>query len=210
MSPPTGVVAVDPGDGTVHHIAGAPASDAGGLQKVAVASDGSYWISGGLVTYASQDRGRSWREVRVPDVGNAAEIHVRTADGRHVYGTTWSVEAGLALYESENGGRTWQLVSKRVKDRVTAVHVRPDGALLGFVDGGDDWGRTSPVLVSRDGGRSFVPLGNVRGALYRDLTGKFLLETDASMRTGVKYSALSSDGVTFDPVPVPPGATRPR
>lgn len=135
----------------------------------------------------STDRGQSWRSV---SLRGQADFHALRASGDHVYG--YDSTTGR-LFASKDGGKTWASHKPPAAVHDLAIPPeQPDGLLaateMGITisqDGGGSWrtrnrshtgllawptsdalylvGGTGTVSLSRDGGRSFQPVGQIDG-----------------------------------------------
>jgi photosystem II stability/assembly factor-like uncharacterized protein len=199
-----------------------PDDGAQSMGSIAIGSNGVIWAGtgelnpgGGSITfggsgiYRSENDGRSWRHVGLPDSGTTGEIVVDPTDPQTVYvaagGSLFNPGGERGVYKTTNGGATWNRVLEpatpftggadlvmdpRNPDRLYAAmwdHRRePDVRTYGGVGSG--------LFRTDDGGATWKRLDNVVSApTAADPTG---LAVDASLgRIGVGLAPSNPDRV---------------
>jgi hypothetical protein len=215
------LAALDPATGQLRPLAAQPAGD--GTLEVAnppalrPAADGSLWVTTrssdeqSTAVAISRDRGASWsRSPLGPGAGGA----VATYDGKVAYavGTTELGSKFIVLHRTVDSGRSWQRISAaEVADFASfpsrALAVRADGALMGLMavsstDGG-------PLKTSTDGGRTFAVALPITSEFVSLSGGGYLVAGRTGKSGAATQRWLSADGVHFQPLDIPPGASRP-
>jgi photosystem II stability/assembly factor-like uncharacterized protein len=197
-----------------------PDDGAQSMGAIAIGSNGAIWAGtgelnpgGGSITfggsgiYRSDNDGRSWRHVGLPDSGTTGEIVVDPTDPQTVYvaagGDLFNGGGERGIYKTTNGGATWNralapatpfsggadlVMDPRDPDRLYAAmwdHRRePDVRTYGGVGSG--------LWRTDDGGATWKRLENVVSApTTADPTG---LAVDASLgRIGVALAPSNPD-----------------
>ena len=143
--------------------------------------------------WCSDDFGRSWAQVSVPDFAFRVSVG---ADGR-----LWAAVRGEGLYASHDGGDTWVLAAFEGED-VTAVAELSDGLVLAAfaleagwrsTDGGASWEELSileiPVVQNQDGVNFFDFFEGPDGAVYMTCWDGVARSDDR----GVSYSFYTTE-----------------
>lgn len=100
----------------------------------------------------SRDGGRTWRPLTLEGLADFHALTLSRADGDTVYG--WNVGRNPGLYRVSLRNGTWRRVEARGLEEVFSLGAHPmerDTVVAGTRSG---------LLVSRDGGQSWAPLGS--------------------------------------------------
>ena len=117
------------------------------------ALDGSIWVAGHNVLERSEDRGRTWTEVR-PDGLPGLDIHGFAIDTCcQATRLMYAAVAGEGMYRTLDGGKSFRRISEEVGPSVYALTVTKDGVLFAA-----DRGRGVVVNPDGDGARWFDAL----------------------------------------------------
>jgi formylglycine-generating enzyme required for sulfatase activity len=165
----------------------------------------------------SKDNGATWSEVRFPRFQNVPGPHSRqpiNSGFRGKDGTLYVASDGAGgtsvLWTSTDDGRTWRDPGSRSAGRHTTYCLLKDGGILGLGGKNTDIEGFMPVVVSRDGGktweksRSVFPAqaNNQRPSLLRLQSGRLFFAGDFQDIQGKRpagvthwgsYVALSED-----------------
>ncbi|WP_163511003.1 WD40/YVTN/BNR-like repeat-containing protein [Fodinicola acaciae] len=218
-------VAVDPATGQRYPLTSQPnaglSSLAQGQHLVLPAADGSLWVAvsddnNHYAVAVSRDHGRSWR--RSPALSRSGAFTVASRDGKTAYacGDDMTNKGPDRMFRTTDGGVSWHLVDQPAPTRLCAsgelqLVVRADGSLLAVAPW-TDGELGGPLMASTDGGRTFraVPgLPTNLTQIERLPGGGYQLSGVTGNNDDGVRTLVSADGVTFQPVHIPPGASQP-
>ena len=157
----------------------------------------------------SEDAGATWSEVRFPLFTTPIGPHSRqpiNSAFRDKRGTLFvASDAGKTdsvLWATRDNGRTWQDTGGRTAGRHTTFALLRDGAILGMGGKSTDIEGYMPQVVSRDGGKTWVPSKtpfpaqgvNQRPSLLRLRSGRLLFAGDFQRRGNIAPEGVTHRG----------------